>query len=122
MGEMARPPKLLGSIPKVRADWQWAGEWWVETDAVLVGAWRLPQEGKLALLFVNVSDQPVIVTVAFDGRTYGFQQPMVTVTELRAEGKGRVKNCPLISATPCLYRPERHWRGKSLPAEPFACP
>jgi hypothetical protein len=105
MGEMARPPKLSGDIPKVRADWQWAGEWWVETDAVLTGAWRLPQEGKLALLFVNVSDQPVTVTVAFDGRTYGFQQPMVTVTALRAEGKGRGEKLPVNFRRPLPLPP-----------------
>jgi len=105
MGEMARPPKLSGDIPKVRADWQWAGEWWVETDAVLTGAWRLPQEGKLALLFVNVSDQPVTVTVAFDGRIYGFQQPMVTVTALRAEGKGRGEKLPVNFRRPLPLLP-----------------
>jgi hypothetical protein len=105
MGEMARPPKLSGDIPKVRADWQWAGEWWVETDAVLTGAWRLPKEGKLALLFVNVSDQLVTVTVAFDGRTYGFQQPMVTVTALRAEGKGRGEKLPVNFRCPLPLPP-----------------
>ena len=41
-GEMARPPKLSGNIPTVRADWQWYGSTWVTTDAVLTGAWHLP--------------------------------------------------------------------------------
>jgi hypothetical protein len=58
-GEMARPPRLLGPVPTVRADWQWSGEWWVTTDAVLTGAWQLPAEKRIALLFVNVSDQSV---------------------------------------------------------------
>ncbi len=58
-GEMARPPALLGEVPKVKADWQWSGEWWVSTDAVLTGAWKLPTERRLALFFVNVSDTPV---------------------------------------------------------------
>jgi len=31
-GEMARPPQLGSEIPKVRADWQWTGEWWVSTN------------------------------------------------------------------------------------------
>ena len=31
-GEMARPPQLGSEIPKVRADWQWAGEWWVSAN------------------------------------------------------------------------------------------
>jgi hypothetical protein len=67
--------------------------------------WRLPQEGKLALLFVNVSDQLVTVTVAFDGRTYGFQQPMVTVTALRAEGKGRGEKLPVNFRRPLPLPP-----------------
>jgi hypothetical protein len=62
-GEMARPPLLLGEVPKVKADWQWSGQWWVATDAVLTGAWRLPAEGRLLLLFVNVSDAPVTASV-----------------------------------------------------------
>jgi hypothetical protein len=62
-GEMARPPALLGDVPKVKADWQWSGEWRVTTDAVLTGAWRLPAEGRLLLLFVNVSDAPVTASV-----------------------------------------------------------
>ena len=94
-GEMSRPPKLLGDIPKVRADWQWAGEWWVETDAVLTGAWRLPQEGKLVLLFVNVSDQPVTFTLAFDGRTYGLTGRKIALTTLTERGKGETEVCDL---------------------------
>ncbi|MGA2661248.1 MAG: DUF6259 domain-containing protein [Verrucomicrobiota bacterium] len=62
-GEMTRPPALLGDVPKVKADWQWSGEWWVTTDAVLTGAWRLPAEGRLLLLFVNGSDAPVTASV-----------------------------------------------------------
>lgn len=33
----ARPPKLLGEIPTIKAAWQWSGEWRVTTDAVLNG-------------------------------------------------------------------------------------
>jgi hypothetical protein len=95
-GEMARPPKLIGDIPKVRADWQWAGEWWVETDAVLTGAWKLPQENKLVLLFVNVSDQPVTATVAFNGHGYGLRQPQIAVTSVTADGKGSPQMHPSI--------------------------
>ena len=58
-GEMARPPQLLGDVPTVEADWQWRDKWPVTTSAVLTGAWRLPREKKMVLLFVNVSDQPV---------------------------------------------------------------
>jgi hypothetical protein len=67
---MARPPRLSGDIPKLRADWQWSGEWWVTTDAVLTGAWYLPRERRLVALFVNAGDTPVRATVALDLTPY----------------------------------------------------
>ncbi len=79
-GEMCRPPRLEGDIPTVRADWQWKDEWWVTTDAVMTGAWRLPQENRLALLFVNVGDSPVSARFHFEGRRYGVDGEQVRVT------------------------------------------
>ncbi len=70
-GEMVRPPKLLGEVPKAKVDWQWSGEWWVTTDAVLAGAWRLPKEKRLLLLFVNVSDGAVSASVQPDMSGWG---------------------------------------------------
>jgi len=62
-GEMARPPRLRGQVPRVKADWQWNNVWYVTTDAILTGAWRLPREHRLVLFFVNVSDSPVQGTI-----------------------------------------------------------
>ncbi|MCX6905378.1 MAG: DUF6259 domain-containing protein, partial [Verrucomicrobia bacterium] len=70
-GEMARPPRLAGSVPTVRADWQWGGVDWVTTDAVLTGAWCQPAARRLALIFVNVSTNPVTEQVIYDTRPYG---------------------------------------------------
>ncbi len=70
-GEMARPPRLAGDVPAVKADWQWYGACWVTTDAVLAGAWRLRGENRLALLFANVSDEPVTAVLPFSARAYG---------------------------------------------------
>jgi len=72
-GEMARPPRLIGEMPKVKADWQWSGEWPVTTDAVLAGAWRLPKEKRLVLLFANVSDQVIAAKLRFDANEYGLR-------------------------------------------------
>ncbi len=94
-GEMARPPKLIGAIPKVRSDWQWAGEWWVETDAVLTGAWRLQRDGKLALLFVNVSDEPVKAILPFNGKDYGLKGKRLRVTTLARQGRGETVTAPM---------------------------
>jgi len=86
-GEMARPPRLIGDIPKVKADWQWSGEWWVTTDAVLTGAWRLPKENRLLLLFANVSEEPVTATLRFDSNAYGID-PDKTRWRVTEEGMG----------------------------------
>ena len=58
-GEMLRPPVLEGTMPRVRADWQWHGEHWVNTDALLTGAWSIPKEKTTALIFANVSDETI---------------------------------------------------------------
>ncbi|NLX98957.1 MAG: hypothetical protein GXY83_22660 [Rhodopirellula sp.] len=80
-GEMARPPKLVGDIPRLTADWQWHGEWPVTTDAVMAGTWRLPAEGKLVILAVNVADKPVTANLSFDAREYGFAGPQIQITK-----------------------------------------
>ncbi len=108
-GEMARPPKLWGDIPKVRADWQWAGEWWVETDAVLTGAWKLPQEGKLALLFVNVSDEPVRARLPFDAAAYGLAAKRLRATEVTEHGIRPVKSLPPRFELPLTFLPRIAW-------------
>lgn len=70
-GEMARPPKFTAEVPKVKADWQWSGEWWVTTDAILTGAWRIPAEGKTVLIFANVSAEPVNASLKLNGSELG---------------------------------------------------
>jgi hypothetical protein len=84
-GEMLRPPCLTGGMPKVKADWQWAGEWWVTTDSVLTGAWR--QENKIVLIFVNVSDKSVSVKVSFDSSEYGIKGKKFTLKSITSEGE-----------------------------------
>ena len=71
-GEMARPPKLVGTMPQVTSDWKWGGSMVVTTDAVLAGAWR-SSDGRLAVILANVSDAPVDLTWQFDGRAEGFE-------------------------------------------------
>jgi hypothetical protein len=87
-GEMARPPKLEGSIPTVRADWQWDNPGWVTTDAAMTGAWLLPGERRCVLLFTNVGDQPVTARLKLDAAAYGLGGKQVKVTTLVATGQG----------------------------------
>jgi hypothetical protein len=85
-GEMARPPKLLGPIPAVRADWQWSGEWWVTTDAVLTGAWQLPREKRMVLLFVNVSDESVSAQAHFNAAANGIRASVLRAQRRTGNG------------------------------------
>lgn len=94
-GEMARPPRLEGNIPIVRADWQWAGEWWVSAPAVYTGAWQLPGQRRLVLFFINVADEPVSATLRFNPSVYGIGAKQVQVTELQGvDESGRTQAVP----------------------------
>jgi hypothetical protein len=95
-GEMARPPRLQGDIPRVQADWQWSGAWPVTTDAVLTGAWRLESENRLVLLFINVSDAPVTAGVRLDLAAYGMKGANGTfrVTTVTPAGPGESWGTP----------------------------
>jgi hypothetical protein len=92
---MARPPKLTGQVPQVTADWQWHGEWPITTDAILTGAWQLPQENKVVLLFANVSDRPFTSGLAFDPKDYALSAKTLAGTTIRPDGS---KNTHRISA------------------------
>jgi hypothetical protein len=85
-GEMARPPKLEGNIPTVRADWQWYGEWWVSAPAVYTGAWQLPTEKRLVMFFINVADEPVTATMRFHPSVYGVRAQQVRLRQLAGDG------------------------------------
>jgi hypothetical protein len=91
---MARPPRLLGTIPHVTADWQWTGHWPVTTDALLTGAWRLPKEKKLVLLLVNVSDEPIQATLALDTTGYDLPAGSLTLTRIGPDGPGETRPVP----------------------------
>jgi hypothetical protein len=107
-GEMCRPPKLLDKIPEVTADWQWAGETIITTDAVNTGAWRQVdnsgQTKSVVLLFVNVSEKPVTSRVRVDLAGFGIQNPdAVKVREYR---QGKIRDIPVsILNEPLTFEP-----------------
>ncbi len=97
-GQMARPPQLRGHIPKVKADWQWSGEWWVTTEALLSSAWEIPREKKLVLMFANVSDEPVSTRLQLNLAAYGHRASKVQVQRIEALPPAEAPNswaCPL---------------------------
>lgn len=85
-GQMARPPSLEGTLPTVKADWQWSKDWWVTTSAVLTGAWQIPAEKRLVCFFVNVSEAPVDTVWRFAPAVYGLGNAPVSVTTCNATG------------------------------------
>lgn len=108
-GEMARPPELEGKIPTVTADWQWHGRWPVTTSALMTGAWQQPNEGRLVLLFVNVSDEPLKAHFTFDAATYGLRSQELRVTRLTAEGPGEVFTVPATFTRELLFPTKTAW-------------
>lgn len=83
-GEMLRPPYLTNdTIPKIKADWQWAGEWWVTTDSALAGAWK--SKNKIVLIFVNVSDSDISTGISFDPVEYGIKDKEFTLKSITQE-------------------------------------
>jgi hypothetical protein len=85
-GQMARPPALEGDIPMVTADWQWSGKRIVTTPAILSGAWEA-EDGRLALIFVNVSDSVQTADLEFDAGQYSLDaSPSLTVTPRTENG------------------------------------
>jgi hypothetical protein len=104
-GEMARPPRLVGSIPTVRADWQWSGEWWVTTDALLAGAWRLPAERRLVLIVANVSESTIPATVPFRPESDGPGRRRWRVQAQQAGVDGPPRNDPFPLNEPVEFAP-----------------
>ncbi|MGD8500529.1 MAG: DUF6259 domain-containing protein, partial [Phycisphaerales bacterium] len=85
-GRMARPVKLLGSIPTVTADWQWRGEWPITTSAIMTGTWRLENKNKIVLLFVNVSDHSLITHFELNPGEYNLSGKLLQVVSITPDG------------------------------------
>ncbi len=108
-GEMARPPKLVGNVPTVRADWKWGGTMWVTTDSVLTGAWVEPAKKRLVLLFANVSDQPVTARVRYDTGPYGLGGPSVRVAKTLPDGVGESFDSPSLLDRKVTFPGQTAW-------------
>jgi hypothetical protein len=114
-GRMARPPKLQGETPKVRADWQWSGEWPVTTDAVLTGAWRLAEEKRCVLLLVNVSDKPVVARLDLDASEYGLPGAEARLTRVGPEGPGESVSAAKVLQEGLPLPPRTAWAWELSP-------
>jgi hypothetical protein len=113
-GEMARPPKLQGGLPTVKADWQWRGVTWVTTEAVLAGAWRQPGSKRLALVFVNVGDAPVTARLDYDLRPYGFSGE-VHLRKITPAGPADVSGSAARLQREATFAPRAAWAWEVTP-------
>jgi hypothetical protein len=108
-GEIARPPKLAGPIPTVRADWQWGGTAWVTTDAVLTGAWHQPAAKRLVLIFANVSDKPVTSRIEYDTGPYGFSSNELKLVRITPAGAANSSSTPPVVRREANFPPRSVW-------------
>jgi hypothetical protein len=103
-GEMARPPRLIGDIPNVTADWQWHGVWPVTDRAVQAGAWRA-RDGRLALIFVNVTTGTLSFDLDFNGKDYGVTGNKLRLTPRTETGLGETVIVPSTFRRPIHLEP-----------------
>jgi len=103
-GEMARPPKLHGSINTVRADWG-GNHGLVTTEAVMTGAWTIPGEHRGILLFANVGDQSVAAELPFNAADYCISGKQVKVATITPAGRGESVQLPTIVRRALVFPP-----------------
>ena len=115
-GEMLRPPRLAGDIPKVRADWQWQNTWWVETDALLTGAWRLPQENKVVVIFANVTDQRLQAKWSLEAYADTLAASQVNLLRITADGPKENAVVPATFDRQLDVPPRSAWAWEISPA------
>ena len=108
-GQMARPPKLAGDIPNVTADWQWSGVWPVTTSALMSGAWHLPAEKRLVLIFANVSDQAITAPVQYDLRKAGLVGKNFMCRKWTPQGESDLGNVSAILRETVTFPPRNVW-------------
>jgi hypothetical protein len=108
-GEMARPPRFSAAMPTLKADWHGPEPSPVTTDAVLSGAWRLPGENRLVLLFVNVSERSIVAHLDYDARPYGFPEAGVRAAVITSQGTEAAAGATGLIRREASFPPQTAW-------------
>lgn len=108
-GEMVRPPRLVGDVPQVTADWQWSGEWPVTDPALQAGVWRLPREGRLLVVVVNVSDSPISARLQYDTAEWLAGSPSLVAVPFTPDGAGEAQAWSPRIDLPLTVPPATAW-------------
>jgi hypothetical protein len=82
-GRMGRPPELTQAVPTIEADWRWQGEWPVQTDTVMTGAWYQPQRKRAVILVLNAANEKITTGLNLDLHAYGFTGNTFNVTRIK---------------------------------------
>jgi hypothetical protein len=91
-GYMARPPQVTGDIPDVTADWAWSGEWPVTDSALQRAAWRA-EDGSVAFVFANTTENPLPFAWHFDVAQYGLAATGLQIRELTEDTESDPAAC-----------------------------
>jgi hypothetical protein len=81
----------------------------VTTDAVMGGAWVLPEAKRAVLLFVNVGDEPVSARLDFDGREYQLPDRQLQVERITAEASEESFTTPPALERQLTFEPRTAW-------------
>jgi hypothetical protein len=106
-----------GSARRGVPDWQWDNPGWVTTDAVLTGAWTLPNEHRSVLLFANVGDEPITAKLSLNAALYGLAGDEVKVATITATGPGESFLSPLRIQREVRFAPRSAFAWELTPAE-----
>ncbi|MCL2743199.1 MAG: DUF6259 domain-containing protein [Planctomycetaceae bacterium] len=86
-GEMCRPPKLIGAMPRVTADWHFSGRPTIVTANVIqTGAWRIPAQNSVILMFANFSKDTVENQMRFDVKEIGLEPNKIAIVRHNPDG------------------------------------
>ena len=78
-------------------------------QTALTGAWALPDEKRMIMVFVNISDQPVTATVNFDAAAFGIKADSVQIVTVTHDGKGEPTGAPDVFKRQLTFAPYIPW-------------
>ena len=103
------PPTLRGDVPTVHTEWRFFSRVKAGMSAVLTGAWALPGERRMIMVFGNISDQPVTATVHFDAAAYGFKADSVRVVTVTHNGASEPMQESAAFEQSLTFAPHNPW-------------
>jgi hypothetical protein len=105
---MARPPEFRGPVPEVTADWRWHGTWPVTIAAIQAGTWRA-QDGRIAVIVVNVTDKPQHAVLEARSPSWALPAGPLTVHRVTETGEAAIPDPRGNETLPVRLKPCDAW-------------